>query len=119
MNTSTLKLQIKEKATKAWEKIKSIGRASKREAQETYLASKILLDLSRGKEVSEDQIKFLKEQSIDFGKALALIGLQAVPGSSVAIVALEKIGEKHGFTLFPQDQKDPEMPEEKPETFKS
>lgn len=79
----------------------------KREGKETYIASKILLKLAEGKEVSPEQIKFLKEQSVDLGKALALIGLQAVPGSSVAIIALEKVGQKHGFTLFPKDQVDP------------
>lgn len=52
---------------------------------------------------------FLKGQSIDLAKALALIGLQAVPGSSLAIIALEKIGKKYGFTLFPQAQKDPDV----------
>lgn len=85
----------------------------KREGKETYIAAKILFKISKGKEVTPEQIKFLKEQSVDIGKALALIGLQAVPGSSVAIVALEKIGEKHGFTLFPKDQNDPTMEESK------
>lgn len=80
----------------------------KREARETYIASKILRDIVKGREVTPEQIKFLKEQSIDFGKALALIGLQSIPGSSIAIVALEKVGQKHGFTLFPRDQTDPE-----------
>lgn len=105
--------KVKDKLKSAWDKTKQIGRAFKRETSETYIASKILLHLVEGKEATPEQIKFLKEQSIDFGKALTLIGLQAVPGSSVAIVALEKIGQKHGFTLFPKDQVDPEMKEEK------
>jgi hypothetical protein len=105
----TFKEKIKQKANAAWDKTKQIGNAFKREASETVIASKILLKLSKGEEVSPEQIKFLKEQSIDFGKALALVGLQAIPGSSVAIVALEKVGEKHGFTLFPKDQTDPDM----------
>jgi hypothetical protein len=89
----------------------------KREGKETFIASKILLHLAEGKDASPEQIKFLKEQSIDFGKALALIGLQAVPGSSIAIVALEKVGQKHGFTLFPKDQPDPNMEEKASETL--
>lgn len=80
----------------------------KREASETYIAAKILRNIAEGKETTPEQIKFLKEQSIDFGKALALIGLQAIPGSSIAVIALEKVGQKHGFTLFPKDQVDPE-----------
>lgn len=94
---------------KMWDSTKRIGRAIKRETNETYLASKILMKIAKGEEVTEEQIKFLKEQSIDFGKALALIGLQAIPGSSVAIVAIEKAGKKYGFTVFPKDQPDPEI----------
>lgn len=109
MGIKKLKNQVKEEANKVLKNFKSLEKSSEREAHETYLASEILLRLSEGHEVSEEQIRFLKEQSIDFAKALALIGLQAVPGSSVAIVVLEKIGQKHGFTLFPQAQKDPEL----------
>ena len=64
--------------------------------------------MAKGKEVTPEQVQFLKDQSVDVGKALALIGLQAIPGSSVAIIAIEKAGQKHGFTLFPKDQVDPE-----------
>jgi hypothetical protein len=113
MNAKEIKNRLESEAGKAAENMKSIGLASKREIHETYLASEILWKLSVGHEVSEEQIKFLKEQSIDFAKALTLIGLQAVPGSSVAIIALEKIGQKHGFTIFPQAQKDPDIPCEK------
>ncbi len=92
-----------------WIKTKQIGFYFKREAKETYIASKILLHIIERKEVTPEQITFLKNQSIDFGKALALIGLQAIPGSSVAIIALEQLGKKHGFTLFPKDQIDPNL----------
>lgn len=105
--------KITNTAKSVWEKTKSIGKAFKREAEETKLAAKILIEITRGHEVSDEQIKFLKEQSIDFGKALAIIGLQAIPGSSVAIVALEKVGQKHGFTVFPKDQIDPMIEKEK------
>ena len=76
-----------------------------REAQETYTAAHILLHLIERKDVSEDDIKFLKAQSFDVVKVLALIGIQAIPGSCVAILALEKAAEKYGFTLFPTSQK--------------
>ena len=89
-----------------WTKTKTIGKAFQREARETRQASKILLKMVHGKDVSKEEIKFLKDQSVDIGKALALIGLQAVPGSSVAIIAIEKVAQRHGFTLFPQSQSD-------------
>ena len=101
-------MQIKAKITLKFNQLVAFF---KREGSETVIASKILFIMAQGKEVSPEQIKFLKEQSIDFGKALGIIGLQAIPGSSVAIVALEKIGQKHGFSLFPQDQVDPKMDE--------
>lgn len=106
-----LKKKILSGIKKMWHKTKKVGRAIKRETNETYLASKILLKIAKGEEVTQEQIKFLKEQSIDFGKALALIGLQAVPGSSLAIIAIEKAGKKYGFSVFPKDQKDPEVDE--------
>jgi hypothetical protein len=102
---------VKEIFQSAWDKLKKTGQAFKREANETIIASKILGRMIKGKEVSQEQINFLKNQSIDLGKALAIIGVQAIPGSSVAVIALEKLADKHGFTLFPQDQGAPNMDE--------
>jgi len=100
-------MTTKEAFQSAFNKLKKIGNAFKREANETVLAAKILKSMLQKKEVTQEQIDFLKGQSVDLGKALAIIGLQAIPGSSVAIVALEKVAQKYGFSLFPQDQKDP------------
>lgn len=83
-------------------------RALRRESKETVVAAKILSRLMRDeKSVSEEEIKFLKGQSVDLGKAVGLLGLQLVPGSSLGIVALEKIGKKKGFTVFPKEHKLP------------
>ncbi|MFL9484835.1 hypothetical protein ACI6Q2_18770 [Chitinophagaceae bacterium LWZ2-11] len=112
MNSKKIKEDIKNKAGKVLQEIKSIETATERQLKDTYLASEILLHLCKGNEASEAQIEFLKGQSVNLGKALALIGLQAVPGSSVAIVILEKSAEKHGFSLFPVALEEPEMPEE-------
>ena len=60
------------------------------------------------KKPTPNEIKFLKSQSVDIAKALALIGLQTVPGSSAGIVVLEKIAKKYGFTLLPRAQEEPE-----------
>lgn len=115
MNSEELKKHITDETGKIVHKIESLEAASKRQIKDTYLASEILLSLTKGHEVSAEQITFLKGQSVNLGKALVLIGLQAVPGSSVAIVLLEKVAEKHGFSLFPQEQKEPEMPGAKQE----
>ena len=77
-----------------------------REAHETHEASLIFLKMSKGENVSKEEIEFLRNQSIDIAKALSIIGLQAVPFSSIGIIAIETIGKKHGFTLFPTKQKE-------------
>lgn len=100
---------------KALESIQKLGHATETQVKDTYLASEILLSLTKGDHVPEGQIIFLKEQSVNLAKALTLIGLQAVPGSSVAIVILEKVAEKHGFTLFPRELKTPDMHEDQGE----
>ncbi len=107
MSVEEIQHKIKTDFDKVIEEVKALEKGTIRETHETYLASEILLKLSSGDKVTEAQIRFLKEQSIYVAKALALIGLQAVPGSSLAIIALEKIAEKHGFTLFPKAQNDP------------
>lgn len=109
MDAKHIEDRIKAEAGKALENMKKLGHATEQQVKDTYLASEILLSLTKGNEVSEEQVIFLKEQSLNLGKALALIGLQAVPGSSIAIIMLEKIAEKHGFTLFPRELKEPGM----------
>lgn len=93
--------RLKQKFEEEMNRIKHLGEESKRELQDNYAAAKILLKFLEEKPVSADEIQFLKAQSVDFTKVLVLIGLQAVPGSSIAIITLEKIGKQHGFTLFP------------------
>jgi hypothetical protein len=82
-----------------------VSKAFNRDAHETKVAVKILMRIAKGKNVSHVEIKFLKEQSIGIDKAI--VGLQAVPSSSISIVAIEKFGQKHGFTIFPKAQVDP------------
>lgn len=102
-------MTTKEAFLSAFNKLKGLGQAVKREANETAIAARILKNMLQKKEVSPEQVEFLKGQSADIGKALAIIGLQAVPGSSIAIVALEKVAQKYNFSLFPQDQTDPRI----------
>lgn len=77
------------------------------EAKETVHAVKILRRLLNNKPVSDKEITFLKNQSLDFTKILALVGVQAIPGSSIAVIALERVAQKNGFSLFPTNQQIP------------
>ena len=93
---------------KAWTGVKNIGKAVTRETLETYAAAKILIKLTHDSEnVTDEEIEFMKDQSVDLVKALTIIGLQAVPGSSAGIIALEVLAKKKGFTLFPKEHKIP------------
>jgi len=111
-----IKIWFKKQSKKLYIIIIEVKLTFKRESKETIVAAKILTRLIRDeKQVTDEEVKFLKEQSIDVGKALALIGLQLVPGSSIGIIALEKIGKKRGFTMFPREHdimkpKDPSSP---------
>lgn len=97
---------------KAWTGVKNFGKAVSRETLETYAAAKILLKLLHDSDnVTEEEVEFMKDQSVDLVKALTIIGLQAVPGSSAGIIALEALAKKKGFTLLPQKQKIPDTKE--------
>jgi len=87
------------------DKAQQIEHAAIAEVKETHEAALILWKMAKGKKVSDKEIKFLKAQSIDIGKALAIIGLQAVPFSSAAIIAIEVAAKKYGFSIFPTSQK--------------
>ena len=106
MDTEIIKVEI----GKLRNKIKLLKSDVVLEAYDNYIAAEILIRLLEEKPVSTEQLKFLKDQSIDFTKVLALIGLQAVPGSSIGIILIEKLAEKHGFTLLPRPNRElPDM----------
>ena len=97
-----------EKFKEGWSKFLS---AAKREGKETAIAAQILKRMVTGKKVSEDEKKFLKNQSIDLLKIVGVVGLGAV--SSVIPVALEKILNKKDMSIMPTKQ---DIPNEDPET---
>lgn len=104
------KTWAKSKRTKIWQSTKNFGKAFKRESKETVKAAKILGKLITKKEPTQDEINFLKSQSVDIGKAVALLGLQFIPGSSLGIIALEKSLKKYGMTIFPKSQEEQSEP---------
>lgn len=103
MDLTTIKARIAAEAAR----IKKLGTASRIEARNNYIAAKILIRMIEQKDVSPADIGFLKSQSIDFAKVLALIGLAAVPGSSVAMILLAEAGRKYGFSIFPNTRIEP------------
>jgi hypothetical protein len=76
--------------------------AAKREGKETRDAVKILKKLLTKEEVTDGEIKFLKSQSADLAKIVAVMSLGAV---SMAIpLALEKILNKWDISILPKSQ---------------
>ena len=109
MDFSTIRSQIEKDKNKLEYEINGLKTYTISESYDTLVAGEILLLLLEGKEVSEEQLTFLKKQTIDFTRVLAIIGLQAVPGSSIAIIALQKIGEKYGIEIIPKPTAPPKM----------
>ena len=88
-----------------WSDIKSYGNkiwdAVKKESKETKQAAHILQRMIDGRDVSDTEKKFLKEQSKDLIK---IIGTGVTPTPIVAIIAV--LGKKYNFNIFPGDQEE-------------
>lgn len=75
---------------------------ARREGKETTEAAKILAKIINKKEVTEEEKKFLKEQSKDLARIVALMGLGAV--SMALPIALEKVLNKWGISIMPKSR---------------
>ena len=76
--------------------------AARREGKETTEAAKILAKIINKKEVTEQEKIFLKSQSKDLARIVAVMGLGVV--SMALPVALEKILNKWGISILPKNQ---------------
>lgn len=89
----------KDKLKKSWSSFISIA---KREGKETVIAAKILKRLLMGDKPTPEEIKYLKGQSLDLVKIVAVMSMGAV---SMAIpIALEKILNKWDISIMPKEQ---------------
>ena len=75
---------------------------ARREGKETTEAAKILAKIINRKEVTEEEKNFLKEQSKDLARIVALMGLGAV--SMALPIALEKVLNKWGISIMPKSR---------------
>ena len=92
-------------AKKALEKgndlVKEIKQGVNRESKETKEAAKILQKMVMGENVTEEEKKFLKYQSIDLLKVLPLIAIQGIPIPIPITPLLIILGKKYGFNILP------------------
>lgn len=101
--------KIKDKVSKLrklkWSDVKSYGNklwdSVKRESKETKQAANILKRMLDGEEVSENEKRFLKEQSKDL---VRIIGTSALPMPITAV--LVALGKKYKFDVFPGSQEE-------------
>jgi hypothetical protein len=77
---------------------------AKRESQETAHAAQILATIVQRGNATEDEVKFLKHQSIDILKILGILGASAV--STAIPIFLDKILKPKGINIFPTEMED-------------
>lgn len=87
-------------------KVQAIG---KREARQTAMALDIIgQKILKGRKISPDEAKFLKEQGKDIAKLLPLIAIQGIPIPVPITPFLIAYGRKVGIDLVPKDNQEPE-----------
>lgn len=104
-----LKDKIKQKFNKLrnlkWGDVKSYGNklwdSVKRESKETKQAAKILQRMIDGKDVSDSEKKFLKEQSKDL---IRIVSTSVLPMPITAVFVA--LGKKYNFEVFPGSQEE-------------
>lgn len=79
--------------------------ATKVEGEETKIALEILSRLIKGEEVSENEKKFLKEQSKDIARILPLVAISGIPIPIPITPLLVILGKKYGFNFLPRDHR--------------
>jgi hypothetical protein len=93
--------------------MKQVAVSANRERKETVIAAKILKRYILGKDLSKEELKFLKEQSIDLARILPIVAAQAVPAPVPITPFLIALGKKIGLDLVPKEQKVPDSMKEK------
>lgn len=83
-----------------------VWKQTKIEKEETKIAIAILSRMIKGEEVSEQEKKFLKEQSKDIAKILPLVAIQGIPIPIPITPLLIMLGKKYGFDILPKDHRD-------------
>lgn len=97
------KQYIKEGIRDSWNSFISIAG---REKEETINAIKIIKKLLFKQQVTPEEIRYLKSQSADIAKIVAIMGLGAV--SMALPIALEKILNQWNISIMPKSQRDEE-----------
>lgn len=97
--------EIKGFAQKQWNAGKQMmskaKEIAKRESKETVEAAKMLSIIVQRGSATEDEIKFLKHQSVDVLKILGVLGTSVI--STAIPLFLDKILKPKGINIFPTE----------------
>ncbi len=88
---------------------RKVKKTAKREKEETIIAARILRRYMKDKDaVSEEELAFLKDQSIDIMRILPIVAVQAFPAPVPITPFLIALGSKIGINLVPKAQVHPD-----------
>jgi hypothetical protein len=87
---------------KGEDSLKDFWKKTRQEAHQTKEAEEILIRYAEGKGVTIEEKKLLKTESIDIAKVIFIgIPLAVIPGFSVVMILLVKLGNKYKFNVLP------------------
>tara|TARA_R100000951_G_C2637501_1_gene179784 strand:+ start:53 stop:1252 length:1200 start_codon:yes stop_codon:yes gene_type:complete len=94
-----MKLPNRNDIKEGWKKFVEVA---KREGKETTMAAKIIKKLLVNEDVTEKELKFVKEQSGDILKIFGVVTMGAI--SSALPILVEKILNKKGLSILPKER---------------
>lgn len=97
----SLKDYVKSALNKGSDAVKSMWNGVKRESKETKEAVRLIGEILKGKEVSDEQKEFIKAQSIDIVKAVPLIAVSGIPVPIPITPLLILLGKRIGWDILP------------------
>lgn len=97
--------RLKDGLEKATSFKNDVWEATKREGTETKIALLILNKMLKKEEVTDGELKFLKEHSKDLAKILPLVLVSSIPVPIPITPFLIVLGKKVGIDLIPKDNR--------------
>jgi hypothetical protein len=91
---------------------KSVIQGAKREGKETVQAVEILRKMIKGEEVTDNEIRFFKAQSVDLFKVIPLVAISSIPIPIPITPLLIVLGKKYGFSVLPNSHEKIKLDEE-------
>ena len=97
----SLKDYAKTALNRGTDTVKSMWDGVKRESAETKEAVRLIGELVKGNEITDEQKEFVKAQSVDIAKAVPLIAISGIPVPIPITPILILLGKKIGWDVLP------------------